>query len=158
QKTGDLLLISAAQWEIAGEAVGRAYRAFQAMGSVADQAVSTFYEEFARRLEAEGSWTPIRIANEEDVASARARGPSTPRLVASDRMRRDMAAGLREWRDARSLRGRVLETVQHPGWRVEQVVAPLGVVGFVFEARPNVFADAMGVLRGGNTVVFRIGS
>ena len=36
--------------------------------------------------------------------------------------------------------------------------APLGVVGFVFEGRPNVFADATGVLRGGNTVVFRIGS
>src|SRR6185437_16864071 len=55
-------------------------------------------------------------------------------------------------------RGRVLETVRHEGWQVEQVVAPLGVVGFVFEARPNVFADATGVLRGGNTVVFRIGS
>src|SRR6185437_833 len=55
-------------------------------------------------------------------------------------------------------RGRVLETVRHEGWQVEQVVAPLGVVGFVFEARPNVFADAAGVLRGGNTVVFRIGS
>ena len=36
--------------------------------------------------------------------------------------------------------------------------APLGVVGFVFEGRPNVFADAAGVLRSGNTVVFRIGS
>ena len=38
------------------------------------------------------------------------------------------------------------------------LTAPLGVVGFVFEGRPNVFADATGVLRGGNTVVFRIGS
>src|SRR5207249_4452360 len=44
------------------------------------------------------------------------------------------------------------------GWRVEQVVDRLGVVGFVFESRPNVFADATGVLRGGNTVVFRVGS
>ena len=34
----------------------------------------------------------------------------------------------------------------------------LGVVGFVFEGRPNVFADACGVIRSGNTVVFRIGS
>ena len=34
----------------------------------------------------------------------------------------------------------------------------LGVVGFVFEGRPNVFADGAGVLRSGNTVVFRIGS
>src|SRR2546426_262671 len=56
QKTGDLLLIPAAQWEIAAEAVGRASAAFQAMGSVADEAVSRFYEEFARRLEAEESW------------------------------------------------------------------------------------------------------
>jgi glutamate-5-semialdehyde dehydrogenase len=35
---------------------------------------------------------------------------------------------------------------------------PLGVVGFVFEGRPNVFADAAGVLRSGNTAVLRIGS
>jgi glutamate-5-semialdehyde dehydrogenase len=41
---------------------------------------------------------------------------------------------------------------------VELRRAPLGVVGFVFEGRPNVFADATGVLRSGNTVVFRIGS
>ncbi len=37
-------------------------------------------------------------------------------------------------------------------------MAPLGVVGFVFEGRPNVFADACGVVRTGNAVVFRIGS
>jgi glutamate-5-semialdehyde dehydrogenase len=48
--------------------------------------------------------------------------------------------------------------VKHDGWKVELITAPLGVVGFVFEGRPNVFADACGVLRGGNTVVFRIGS
>jgi glutamate-5-semialdehyde dehydrogenase len=48
--------------------------------------------------------------------------------------------------------------VQHDGWVAELVGAELGVVGFVFEGRPNVVADATGVLRGGNTVVFRIGS
>jgi glutamate-5-semialdehyde dehydrogenase len=41
---------------------------------------------------------------------------------------------------------------------VDQLTAPLGAVAFVFEGRPNVFADACGVIRGGNTVVFRIGS
>jgi glutamate-5-semialdehyde dehydrogenase len=41
---------------------------------------------------------------------------------------------------------------------VEQVIDALGVVGFVFEGRPNVFADATGILRGGNTAVMRIGS
>jgi len=92
------------------------------------------------------------------VESARARGRSTTRLAASDAMRRDMIAGLRAWRDAEPPRGRVLERVDHAGWSVEQVMAPLGVVGFVFEGRPNVFADATGVIRAGNTVVFRIGS
>ena len=42
--------------------------------------------------------------------------------------------------------------------RICSLTAPLGVVAFVFEGRPNVFADACGVLRSGNTVVFRIGS
>lgn len=38
------------------------------------------------------------------------------------------------------------------------MVSPLGIVAFVFEGRPNVFADAAGVLRTGNTAVLRIGS
>ena len=52
----------------------------------------------------------------------------------------------------------MVERVKHDGWTVEQVTAPLGVVGFVFEGRPNVFADAAGVIRSGNSAVFRIGS
>jgi glutamate-5-semialdehyde dehydrogenase len=47
--------------------------------------------------------------------------------------------------------------VDHEGWSVEARRAPLGVVAFVFEGRPNVFADAAGVVRTGNTVVMRIG-
>jgi len=73
-------------------------------------------------------------------------------------MRRDMVAGLRAWRDSPAGRGRVLDQIPHEGWSIAQVSAPLGVVGFVFEGRPNVFADAAGVLRTGNAVVFRIGS
>ena len=69
-----------------------------------------------------------------------------------------MIAGLRLWRDTASARDHVIDSLDHEGWRVEQRVAGLGVVGFVFEGRPNVFADACGVLRSGNTVVFRIGS
>ena len=42
-------------------------------------------------------------------------------------------------------RGAVESTVGHDGWSVETRRAPLGVVGFVFEGRPNVFADACGV-------------
>jgi glutamate-5-semialdehyde dehydrogenase len=128
------------------------------MGEVSDAAITAFFEAFARRLEDEAAWAAIAAANAADVEAAKARGRSTTRLIASDAMRRDMVAGLRAWRDAEPPRGRVIETIQHEGWSVEQVVAPLGVVGFVFEGRPNVFADATGVIRAGNTVVFRIGS
>jgi len=158
QETGDLLRIPAAEQAIAAEAVGRAETAFRAMAAVADAQVSRFYEEFAARLDADATWARIDAANREDVERARARGRSVTRLVAGERMRAEMVAGLRAWRDAPSWRGRVLETIQHDGWSVEQLVGSLGVVGFVFESRPNVFADATGVLRGGNTVVFRIGS
>lgn len=158
QETGDLLRVPAEQARIAGEAVERAHRAFQAMGSVSDEAITGFFEAFASRLEEGEIWSAISAANAADVKGAKARGRSTTRLVADEKMRRGMIAGLREWRDASSSRGKVLERIEHPGWTVEQVVAPLGVVGFVFEGRPNVFADATGVLRTGNTVVFRIGS
>lgn len=158
QDTGDLLHIPAREHAAAQHAVGRATAAFARMGEVSDAAITAFFEAFAAKLEDEAAWAAISAANAADVESARARGRSTTRLTASAAMRRDMIAGLRAWRDAEAPRGRVLERVEHPGWSVEQVMAPLGVTGFVFEGRPNVFADATGVIRAGNTVVFRIGS
>ena len=73
-------------------------------------------------------------------------------------MRRDMIEGLRGWIAQSSRRGQLIERVAHDGWHTDLVGSALGVVAFVFEGRPNVLADATGVLRGGNTVVFRIGS
>lgn len=158
QDTGDLLHIPAREHAAAETAVARAAAAFARIGEVTDAAITAFFEAFARRLEDDAVWTRIAAANAADVESARARGRSTTRLATSDAMRADMVAGLRAWRDAEPPRGRVLETVRHEGWSVTEIMAPLGVVGFVFEGRPNVFADATGVIRAGNTVVFRIGS
>jgi glutamate-5-semialdehyde dehydrogenase len=73
-------------------------------------------------------------------------------------MRADMIEGLRGWAIQSGARNTVIDTVEHPGWTAELVRSGLGVAGFVFEGRPNVFADACGVIRSGNTVVFRIGS
>jgi glutamate-5-semialdehyde dehydrogenase len=158
QETGALLRVPAAQQALAQAAVSRALQAFHALAAVTDEAVSAFFEGFAARLEADGPWAEIAAANADDVARARARGRSTTRLEATAAMRADMAAGLRAWGRAEAGRNRVIERVEHDGWSVEQAAAPLGVVGFVFEGRPNVFADAAGVIRSGNTVVFRIGS
>jgi len=158
QDTGALLHIPAADWDTATGAVGAAWSAFGQMGTVTDEQITAFYEAFADLLADDGAFAPIAAANAADVERARQRGRSSTRLVLSDVMRTDMIEGLRTWARAGSGRGTVTETIAHDGWRVDQVKAGLGVVGFVFEGRPNVFADATGVLRGGNTVVFRIGS
>ncbi len=156
--TGDLLHVPEREWTIATTAVARAHRAFLALGAVADEAVSDFYERFAANLEDDECFASIAAANRDDVEQARARGRSTTRLELSPQMRIGMIEGLRLWRDAPSSRNALVDSVDHTGWRVEQRLAGLGVVGFVFEGRPNVFADACGVLRSGNSVVFRIGS
>lgn len=158
QSTGEVLHIPKAVHELVDTAVERAHAAFQALGAVTDAQIDRFYEEFAARLADDAIWARIAAANAADVERARARGRSTTRLVADEKMRRGMVQGLQEWRNTPSLRDRVIETIQHPGWKVEQVLSGLGAVGFVFEGRPNVFADATGVLRSGNTTVMRIGS
>jgi glutamate-5-semialdehyde dehydrogenase len=158
QSTGDLLHVPAAAHETATAAVTRAATAFGQMGPVSDGQISSFYREFADRLADDGTFAAIAAANAADVDLARERGRSTTRLILSDKMRRDMVAGLEIWEKTETARDQVLETISHPGWRVDLVRSGLGIVGFVFEGRPNVFADATGVLRGGNAVVFRIGS
>jgi glutamate-5-semialdehyde dehydrogenase len=158
QDTGDLLHIRATDWMLANAAVTRAHDAFSQMGSVSDAAISAFFTAFADRLADDASFAPIAAANAADVVTARAKNRSTTRLVISHSMRDDMISGLRSWAEARSGRNTVVDSIEHVGWRVDQIRSGLGVVGFVFEGRPNVFADATGVLRSGNTVVFRIGS
>lgn len=142
----------------AGVAVDRAVEAFERMGSIDDDAIATFYQRGAEALADDAVWEEIAAVNDTDVERARARGRSTTRLAVSADMREKMIEGMHGWASTPSRRGALLETVRHEGFRIEMVGAALGVVAFVFEGRPNVLADACGVLRGGNTVVFRIGS
>jgi glutamate-5-semialdehyde dehydrogenase len=157
QESGDLLRVPAAATAVAKAAVDRAWAAFAELAEVSDAAISDFFDHFGRLLADDGAWEKITAANTEDVARARAAGRSTTRLQVSEAMRADMIAGLEAWREAPSGRDRVIDRAEHPGWSVELAAGPLGVVGFVFEGRPNVFADATGVIRGGNCAVFRIG-
>lgn len=158
QDSGDLIHIPAEVSAIADTCVAKTQSAFRAMGTISDEVVTDFYEKFATLLEDDTVFTHIAEANRADIERAEKRGRSTTRLELSDTMRRDMIRGLRVWRDMASTVGTVVERVEHDGWTIEQVKAGLGVIGFIFEGRPNVFADATGVLRSGNTVVFRIGS
>jgi glutamate-5-semialdehyde dehydrogenase len=157
-ETGALLHIPKAEHEVVGSAVDRAAEAFAALADVGDDQISDFFRRFADLLDDDAVFGAIATANELDVTSALQRGRATGRLVLSPSMRAGMIDGLRAWRDIPTRRMQMMGEVQHPGWAVQQWRDPLGVVGFVFEGRPNVFADATGVLRTGNTVVFRIGS
>lgn len=158
QETGDLLHVPKGVHDQAAHAVGEAADAFETLQGAGDAQITAFFDAFARRLASDDGWAAIEAANAADVTRAQALGRSTTRLAVSPKMRADMIAGLEAWRDAPAPDGRPIERIEHPGWSVEQVVAPLGVVGFVFEGRPNVFADAAGVIRGRNAAVFRIGS
>ena len=156
--TGAILHVPRDVRELAAAAVSRAAAAFSDLARCTDEQITRFFGEFADRLAADAGFAPIAAANAADLERARARGRSTTRLELSDRMRVDMIAGLRAWAAWDIARDVVERRVDHGTWAVEARRAPLGVVGFVFEGRPNVFADAAGVVRTGNTVVFRIGS
>lgn len=158
QHNGELLHLPAEAVAQADRAVSAAADAFDRMGDVSDDQITQFYLDFASALADDRRFAPIAVANAADVEAARSRGRSVTRLILDDTMRADMVAGLDGWARSPSGRGQVVEVIDHDGWELEQIIDGLGVVGFVFEGRPNVFADATGVLRGGNTVVFRIGS
>jgi glutamate-5-semialdehyde dehydrogenase len=156
--TGELLHVPADEQTIVGAAVSRALAAFEALAKVPDEAITAFFDSFAGRLEDDGSFAPIAAANRIDVDRARQRNRTTTRLELTTAMRSSMIDGLRVWAAMEGGRNQLERSVQHQEWSVRACRAPLGVVGFVFEGRPNVFADAAGVVRTGNTVVFRIGS
>ncbi|MBI4885213.1 MAG: aldehyde dehydrogenase family protein [Actinobacteria bacterium] len=157
QQTGQLLHVPQAEHVLVAAAITKAADAFAMLTNVVDDQITDFYEQFARRLQDDDLFAPIAAANATDVRSAIERGSAVGRLRLSAAMRRDMIEGLRVWRDIGTRRSQRVSEIRHSQWTVEQWRDPLGVVGFVFEGRPNVFADATGVLRTGNTVVFRIG-
>ncbi|MDQ4007561.1 MAG: glutamate-5-semialdehyde dehydrogenase [Actinomycetota bacterium] len=104
--------------------------------------------------------TSILAANEQDVGRARDAGIDES-LV--DRLRLDegrvaaMADGLRDVAGLSDPCGEVVRGYTLPnGLELRQVRVPLGVVGIIYEARPNVTADAAGLcLKSGNAVLLR---
>jgi len=111
---------------------------------------------FARRAE-------IVAANAGDLAYGAAKGLS-PAMM--DRLKLDegriggIVAGLRAVAAQRDPVGRVLADWDRPtGLRIRRVATPLGVVGVIYESRPNVTADAGALcLKAGNAVILRGGS
>jgi glutamate-5-semialdehyde dehydrogenase len=158
QDSGDLLHIPRAEHLLATKAVDDAVAAFAALAECSDEQITDFFERFAGFVDDDATFGSVVEANRADVEAALSKGRSTTRLTLTPTMRADMAAGLRGWATSPTRRRQWISSIDHQQWSVSSWRAPLGVVGFVFEGRPNVFADATGVLRTGNTAVFRIGS
>ena len=102
-------------------------------------------------------------ANALDMAAARAKNLAPAmldRLLLDDKRIAGMAQSLDEIADLPDPVGRLLETFERPnGLRIERVATPLGVVGVIFESRPNVTADAGALcLKAGNAAILRAGS
>jgi len=105
----------------------------------------------------------ILAANEADMQAARAGGIGKAAL---DRLRLDpgrveaMAAGLEEIAALPDPVGRVAAEWERPnGLRIQRVRVPLGVIGIIYESRPNVTSDAGALcLKSGNAVILRGGS
>ncbi len=105
----------------------------------------------------------IMAANARDMAAARERGLA-PALL--DRLMLDaarieaMAAGIDTIVALPDPLGRVLEERQRPnGLAIQRVSVPLGVIGIIYESRPNVTADAAALcVKSGNAVILRGGS
>ncbi len=105
----------------------------------------------------------ILAANAEDVAEAKAGGMSSAfvdRLALTQARINAMADGIDVVRAIPDPVGKVTETWTRPnGMTIERVRVPLGVVGVIFESRPNVAADAGALcLKSGNAVILRGGS
>lgn len=102
-------------------------------------------------------------ANAKDLARGRQLGTSASlldRLALNVTRIEDMAEGLRQIVKLTDPVGDVLETIDRPnGLHIEKIRVPLGVIGMIYEARPNVTVDAAGLcLKTGNAVVLRGGS
>ena len=157
------------------------------MSTLIDDAVTTHVEELARRAReasralallsradkdaallamadaVEAGAQRVVEANERDLARGRERGLPTGLI---DRLRLDEArlAGIADaLRQVATLPDPVGEIVRGStlpnGLQIRQVRVPLGVVGIIYEARPNVTVDAAGLaLKSGNAVILRGGS
>jgi glutamate-5-semialdehyde dehydrogenase len=115
----------------------------------------------AERLEA--ARESIRDANALDIRNAESRGVAAPlvkRLELSDDKWRDMIAGVRDVSQLPDPVGRIEQTAVRPnGLQVGRMRIPLGVIGIIYESRPNVTVDAAALcVKAGNAVILRGGS
>jgi glutamate-5-semialdehyde dehydrogenase len=125
--------------------------------AIKDEALRTI----ASRLRADRDH--LKAENAKDLEQGKANGLSAPmleRLALTDTRIDAMAEGLEVVASLPDPVGDILSQTVHPnGLRIAQIRQPIGVVGIIYESRPNVTADAAGLcLKSGNACILRGGS
>jgi len=122
-----------------------------------NNAVCTMAESIERNC------TKILEANQKDVEAARARGVKEAlidRLILDKRRVISMASTLREVAEMRDPLNEIVKTWTRPnGLIIGQLRVPLGVIGIIYESRPDVTSEASGLcIKSGNAIILRGGS
>ncbi len=144
------------------EQIGRqARKASHGLRSMTRAIKDEALREVAKRLRA--SKAALQAENKKDLDAGREKGLSgamLDRLELTDARIESMAEGLEVVAGLPDPVGDIVsQTVRPNGLRIAQIRQPLGVVGIIYESRPNVTADAAGLcLKSGNAVVLRGGS
>ena len=142
--------------------VGRAARdAARELARAETRAKDVALETMADAIERNSS--QLRAANAKDLDAAKAKGldaAMVDRLTLSDNGIATMAEGLRQIAQLPDPVGEMIELRYRPtGIQVGRMRVPLGVIGIIYESRPNVTADAAGLcLKAGNAAILRGGS
>ena len=139
----------------------QARKAARVLANASDQAKADALFAAAAALRRQAG--AILAANARDLASAKSRGVAPAffdRLLLDEARIEAMARGVEEIAGLPDPVGRVLAQFERPnGLRIERVATPLGVIGVIYESRPNVTADAGALcLKSGNASVLRGGS
>jgi glutamate-5-semialdehyde dehydrogenase len=139
------------------EAKGASYK----LASMGEGEKNAILRAIAEALRANSG--SILKANAEDVENARLKGTAAAmldRLSLSEKRINEMAKGLEDVALLRDPIGEVISMWKRPnGLVIGKKRVPLGVIGIIYEARPNVTADAIGLcIKTGNAVVLRGGS
>ncbi|MAL01741.1 MAG: glutamate-5-semialdehyde dehydrogenase [Alcaligenaceae bacterium] len=139
----------------------QARKASRILMVASDQAKAHALRSMATQLESRKTW--LQDENAKDLEAAR-RNQLSPalldRLTLSDKALQTMITGLRQIADMPDPVGSQTATVTRPnGMRVSQMRVPLGVIGIIYESRPNVTIDAAALcLKSGNATILRGGS
>ncbi len=144
--------------EQVGHAARDAY--LQLSNATSDQKVKAL-QEAAKHLRANAS--TILTANAKDMEAATAKGLTSAlldRLKLDEKRVESMAQGLEDIARLPDPVGKKIAAWDRPnGLNISRVTVPLGVIGIIYESRPNVTADAGGLcLKSGNAAILRGGS